>query len=83
MSNLIKETIKKKRKKRTSLRLFVMKIVGNDGGWNVKKTRIEFNYYTLSLCVLIIPAQSIRERGYTPIQVLQSGEASSKRKRSA
>lgn len=49
MSNLIKETIKKKekeRKKRTSLRLFVLKIVGNEivEEW---KTRIEFNYYIL------------------------------------
>lgn len=31
-----------------------MKIVGNDGGWNVKKTRIEFNYYTLSLVYLLL-----------------------------
>lgn len=84
MSNLIKETIKKKekeRKKRTSLRLFVLKIVGNEIVRNGRQGSSLIIIYSISR-VLIIPAQSISERGYRPIQVLQSGEAPSKGKRS-
>lgn len=84
MSNLIKETIKKKekeRKKRTSLRLFVLKIVGNEIVRNGRQGSSLIIIYSISR-VLIIPAQSISERRYRPIQVLQSGEAPSKGKRS-
>lgn len=84
MSNLIKETIKKKRKRERNEPVWdysYWKLSGMKLWRNGRQGSSLIIIYSISR-VLIIPAQSISERGYRPIQVLQSGEAPSKGKRS-